>query len=92
MPNNDLISRDAAIAELEQWAEHGYDVIHWTGIKVMLENQPAVDAAPVRHGRWTDRGSLSCRCSCCGCKSNAEYNYCPHCGARMDGGEDDEAN
>lgn len=52
MPNNDLISREAAIAEVEQWAEHGYDVIHWTGIKAMLETQPAVDAAPVVHGRF----------------------------------------
>lgn len=43
----DLISRAAAIDEVEQWAEHGYDVIHWTGIKAMLEVQPAVDAAPV---------------------------------------------
>jgi len=44
---DDLISRAAAIAEVEQWAEHGYDLIHWTEIKAMLEVQPAVDAAPV---------------------------------------------
>ena len=87
MQSNDLISRAAAIAEVEQWAEHGYDVIHWTGIKAMLETQPAVDAVPVVHGRWIDRGSLSCRCSCCGCKSNAEYNFCPRCSAQMDGGD-----
>ena len=37
---------------------------------------------PVVHGRWYDKGSLSCRCSCCGCKSDKEYNYCPNCGAK----------
>ena len=47
MQDNDLISRAPAIAEVEQWAEHGYDVIHWTGIKAMLETQPALDAVPV---------------------------------------------
>ena len=44
---DDLISREAAIAEVEEWAEHGYEVLHWTGIKAMLETQPAVDAVPV---------------------------------------------
>ena len=54
-----------------------------------IKKEPAVDAAPVVHGRWTDKGSLSCRCSRCGCKSNAEYNYCPHCGAQMEGDDDE---
>lgn len=51
MPNNDLISRAAAIDEVERWAEQGQDIIHWTGIKAMLETQPAVDAAPTV-GHW----------------------------------------
>ena len=37
-----------------------------------------------RHGRWFDRGSLSCRCSECGCKSTLELAQCPACGAIMD--------
>lgn len=44
---DDLISRGAAIAEVEEWAEHGQEIIHWTGIKTMLEVQPAVDAVNV---------------------------------------------
>ena len=43
----DLISRAAAIVEVEEWAEHGHEIIHWTGIKAMLEVQPTVDAVPV---------------------------------------------
>ena len=34
-----------------------------------------------RAGNWFDVGSLSCRCSECGGKSNRESQYCPNCGA-----------
>lgn len=43
-----------------------------------------VDAAQVVHGRWMDVGSLSCRCSNCGCKNRRETDYCPNCKAKMD--------
>ena len=57
-----------------------------------VENLPAVDVAPVRHGRWEkQRGIYSC--SECGmtCPYDVqadviEYwacNYCPNCGAKM---------
>lgn len=36
-------------------------------------------------GEWIDKGSLSCRCSKCGCKSTAETNFCAVCGADMRG-------
>lgn len=42
-----------------------------------LENQEV-------SARWFDRGSLSSRCSNCGCKSTKESKYCPNCGARME--------
>ncbi len=45
---------------------------------------PNAEVQEVRHGEWTDKGSLSCRCSECGCKSNRESNFCPNCGAKMD--------
>ena len=35
-------------------------------------------------GYWYDVGSLSCRCSNCGCKSPQEYKFCPNCGAFME--------
>lgn len=34
-------------------------------------------------GMWMDKGSLSCRCSECGCKNNKETAFCPNCGAQM---------
>lgn len=42
--------------------------------------------APVKHGCWEDVGSLSCRCSECGCKNNRETRFCPNCGVKMDFG------
>lgn len=49
-----------------------------------LKEAPTVDAAPVVHRHWEDVGSLSCRCSGCGCKNDRETRFCPHCGSKMD--------
>jgi hypothetical protein len=57
---------------------------------------PAADVAPVRHGRWemrptgmeTDTGpEYKAYCTVCN-EPNKQYQppYCPHCGAKMDGG------
>lgn len=32
-------------------------------------------------GEWLDKGSMTVKCSSCGCKSPKEFNYCPHCGS-----------
>lgn len=57
---------------------------------------PAVDAAPVRHGRWEEKmehaGYVCCSvCHDCyvekGWIFNKKWAWCPQCGARMDGGE-----
>ena len=57
-----------------------------------VENLPAADVAPVRHGRWLDSkhkifsNTYDYVCSNCGCDyALAKYNYCPNCGAKMDG-------
>ena len=63
---------------------------------------PAADVAPVVHGQWDDSGrytfpggGTAVRCTECGCALTvSEYhlnnwNYCPECGAKMDGGDSD---
>ena len=55
-----------------------------------IENAPAADVVPVRHGRWQDNGipeSMLCECSACGFTCGAySFSYCPNCGTKMDGG------
>lgn len=53
---------------------------------------PAVDTTPVRHGQFNRKEYIygtRFTCSVCGCKCTRPYNYCPNCGAKMDGGEVD---
>ena len=49
---------------------------------------PAADVAPVRHGRWlcvdTDTEQFFL-CNRCKKKEYWESDYCPSCGAKMDG-------
>ena len=61
---------------------------------------PSADVEPVRHGHWiresvgSDNSSEGyfkismAECSECGTCVIGKPNYCPNCGARMDGGGD----
>lgn len=63
-----------------------------------LDELPAADVAPVVHGRWeyppqTFNTLGQIRCPFCAWWSldpsiDGIYNYCPNCGAKMDGGAD----
>lgn len=59
-----------------------------------LEHAPTADVVEVKHGEWKKRvvenngiARPSYICSNCGKRRFvlADYNYCPHCGAKMDG-------
>lgn len=57
-----------------------------------------VPTAPVVHGAWSLESDEEMPdfmfklviCSACGEKANHTYNYCPNCGAKMDGGRNNE--
>lgn len=74
----EYIGRDAALDIVKRTM--GDYATAWCEISKL----PAANMAPVRHGKWFDVGSLSCRCSVCGCKHIKESNFCPNCGAKMD--------
>lgn len=63
----------------------------WYDALFCLEHIPAADVAPVVHGRWlcvdTDTEHFFL-CNRCKKKEFWESNYCPNCGARMDGDDD----
>lgn len=64
-----------------------------------IDNAPTIEAEPVRHGRWEGtadgywNGELVYdiwNCSECGFDADGadekpDWNYCPNCGAKMDG-------
>lgn len=64
--------------------------------EIAIGKLPAADVVPVVHGEWNADET----CSLCGEKSTEGLdatiwnywlpNYCPNCGAKMDGGEDND--
>ena len=59
-----------------------------------VEEMPTADVAPVVHGRWIEQEKYTFGvmydCSICGDRildNGHSWNYCPNCGARMDGYE-----
>ena len=63
----------------------------------LVDDIPAVDVAPVVHGRWISKNHHGYEwvfvCSNCdyidGYPFNDRPNYCPNCGAKMDEKEND---
>lgn len=64
----------------------------------LIEDAKPADVAPVRHAKWLSK-AMRIMCSDCGAEFNDEIvymlnnyepmNYCPACGAKMDGGDTD---
>ena len=98
---DDLISRAAFRSSIQTILNDITCPIHIAAeIEQYLEFEPAVDAAPVVHGRWSEKrwmteddwGVINHRaivCSACkGEIADGEKTcYCPNCGAKMDGVE-----
>ena len=77
------------------YATHKHEHDHFLRL---IDCQPAADVAPVRHGRWVHDRYENCaeefeivKCSNCSTTAYAMAfyvktgNYCPNCGAKMDG-------
>ena len=62
-----------------------------------LPGEMIVDVAPVVHGRWETNSDRPDTLICAMCKCGFDmwkhdpHNYCPNCGARMDGDSDAKA-
>ena len=75
-----------------RWSE---DVIYAEAAQKAIDTIPSADVAEVKHGEWlwelADNGWADHICSKCGYTINTDihvivdYDYCPNCGARMDG-------
>ena len=92
---SDLISRSALIEEIDYYISHTNDTnsehYAYKRAKELIERQPTVEAKPVVKGEW-ERIPYSFaggyKCSCCGRKSvERHWNFCPKCGAIMNGAD-----
>lgn len=56
-------------------------------LEQIIDEEPSVDAVPVKHGTWQYIGGYGYQHRCSECIMCVERisKYCPHCGARMDG-------
>lgn len=84
--------------------DFGQCIADLVSLKEVLRDTPTADVAPVKHGQWIkDNDSFQTDdyyccyfdhiCSECGKVVNDRYklpNYCPNCGAKMDGERKDE--
>ena len=86
--SKEYIEREAAVAFLENMAASRYLIQSFENKERFL----SADVAPVVHGEWiiygVDENSdlTILKCSNCGRKQFGCSNYCPNCGAEMNGG------
>lgn len=94
------IEREKLINELQCLPEQGE--LLYLGVYDCVNTTPTADVQEVKHGKWIDReavlGYEVYQCSVCkeeycfeiGSPQENGYNFCPNCGAKMDGGANDE--
>lgn len=90
---------DADVCETDDFGgvDYGFGM---KNIKELINAIPAADVAPVVRGvwgkepssywRWTSAGAVAVtrttyRCGLCGRGTAVKSNYCPNCGAKMEG-------
>lgn len=101
---DEYIERDAVHDLVRSLAKYAWTFPNNTGHRVTVDADdvnfgvdkiPAADVAPVRHGRW----ECNKPCPVCGRDrfegldadiwADWQPDYCPNCGCRMDGGNDE---
>ena len=94
----EYIDRDAALREIERREARmvGEKRVSVDAMKSFIKNRPTADVAPVVHGEWIEDHDYL-KCPECGVMVKWDFtffdignwNYCPNCGAKMDGGGSD---
>lgn len=96
----EYIDREALFAEFDRLGlgEHSIvEKVFSIGVRTIIAGMPAADVATVVRSRWRYCGFLL-ECQSCGeiysrhgGNAGKLWNYCPNCGAKMDGGDGDAA-
>ena len=89
----EYIEREAAI---EAIMSDPPDAHYQSWYAEKINEIPAAEVAQVRHGRWIEQEKYTFGvlydCSICDNRildNGHSWNYCPNCGCRMDGGDDE---
>lgn len=96
--NGDLISRSVLLESMRNVVFENVPVEYQPDVQAacdafeaVAKNVPAMDAEPVRHGRWEPNENRNSWyrdvvfCSECGAENGVrETKYCPNCGAKME--------
>ena len=90
---------DFGISAIRLARHDGLEIV----VDLCIKRAPTADVQEVRHGTWEKPTKMfpywDWKCSVCGCEeyrqqdSNGHYRemkFCPECGAKMDGKEDEE--
>ena len=91
------INREAVmkIAKDGNHSDFGRSMADLTSLREVLEDTPTADVVEVRHGKWlnnyksgtlVNEGFIS---SCCDMWNERKSSFCPNCGAKMDGGDNE---
>ncbi len=72
-----------------QYREKAYGCYRKIYSKV-IKDAPTADVRPERHGQWKKFSENTWQCTKCKKLFSAQWWYCPRCGAKMDGKEEDK--
>lgn len=89
----EYIEREWLITKLTNFNKHKpRRVFHIPDIVSILLNCPTADVVEVKHGKWIWKelyGEVGYMLVCSECEESEgaceRYDYCPNCGAKMDG-------
>jgi hypothetical protein len=96
----EYIAREVLLAQLRAMESYNASPMYRRGYDdcvATVLNAPTADVAPVVHGRWDESKEhfylnngckewINFYCSECDAPNNSPTDYCPNCGAKMDGG------
>lgn len=81
----EYIERSGVLATLAQIGEYPWTIFE--DAYGVVQDAPAEDVVPVKHGYWREYGIGYGMSFCSECEYNGEptMKWCPDCGAKMDG-------
>ena len=93
---SDLIKREDAIKAINLRARIPHDVASAMYASMAINAIYSVQSADRPHGEWVLNDQIGTfkmwDCSRCGIHMETRWNYCPNCGAKMDGERKEKCN